>query len=155
MFVGEFVFVIKDVCQEFLKFCTGKLILFIYFIYFQFKMGKKIKNKSTQQQQQTLQNNNEIKKLERQKKLKIKKLLNKSKDYSSNEEIKFSEELLKEGYLIEYIETDGNCLFRSISDQLYNNQNKHYEIRNIIMNYILIFFITVNDVFQLILINLN
>lgn len=99
-------------------------------------MGKKIKNKSTQQQQQTLQNNNEIKKLERQKKLKIKKLLNKSKDYSSNEEIKFSEELLKEGYLIEYIETDGNCLFRSISDQLYNNQNKHYEIRNIIMNYI-------------------
>ena len=31
---------------------------------------------------------------------------------------------------------DGNCLFRSISDQLYGNENHHEEIRKICMDYI-------------------
>jgi OTU domain-containing protein 3 len=59
-----------------------------------------------------------------------------AKDYQSNEEKKFSNDLLEEGYGIEYIEADGNCLFRSISDQLHHNQNHHSEIRQQVMDFI-------------------
>jgi OTU domain-containing protein 3 len=58
------------------------------------------------------------------------------KDYQSNEEVRYAAELLKEGYQIEYIDGDGNCLFRSISDQLYSDQSHHLEIRHQVMNYI-------------------
>jgi OTU domain-containing protein 3 len=66
----------------------------------------------------------------------IKKKSYQQKDYHSNEEVKYAAELLKEGYQIEYIDADGNCLFRSISDQLFSDQTHHLEIRHQIMNYI-------------------
>ena len=38
---------------------------------------------------------------------------------------------------IKEIEGDGNCLFRAISDQIYNgNPNHHHMIREACMNYI-------------------
>lgn len=95
-------------------------------------MGKTIKRNKQDiniKNKQDKQNDRELKK-------RYKKQLNKNKDYNSNEEKLFSLSLLKDGYTIEYIDTDGNCLFRSISDQIYSHQNNHIEIRNNIMNYI-------------------
>lgn len=95
-------------------------------------MGKTIKKKQQHHEQQQLnkkQDRLEKKRLKKQEYCKV-------KDYQSNEERKFADELLLQGYQIEYIDADGNCLFRSISHQLYGVQDRHGEIRHDIMNYI-------------------
>ena len=45
-------------------------------------------------------------------------------------EYRMLEELLeKEGYLIEKVDEDGNCLFRAAARQLFGDQEKHVEVR--------------------------
>lgn len=43
----------------------------------------------------------------------------------------FDEMLRKRGLRLEDIEGDGNCLFRSVSDQLFGNQNRHLDLRRV------------------------
>lgn len=49
---------------------------------------------------------------------------------------KYAQELYKIGYVIRQIGDDGNCLFRAISDQIYNTEKYHSEIRAYCMKYI-------------------
>ena len=51
--------------------------------------------------------------------------------------VKMKEELSQEDYVVKNIEGDGNCLFRSISDQLYGTEQYHKEIRQLCLKYIL------------------
>jgi len=76
------------------------------------------------------------KKADRMEKKRIKKEIHRKRDYESSAERKFADELLQDGFRIEYIDGDGNCLFRSLSDQLYGDDKKHIEVRDAIMNYI-------------------
>jgi len=48
---------------------------------------------------------------------------------------KLSEQLLALGLVIKDVAGDGNCLFRSIADQLETNPNKHVEYRKTIVDY--------------------
>ena len=66
--------------------------------------------------------------------LKIKKKKNKQRDFHNLEEFKnFIENL---GLRIKEVEGDGNCFFRSISDQLVGSENNHREYRDLACNYI-------------------
>jgi hypothetical protein len=40
------------------------------------------------------------------------------------------------GYTIEHIAGDGNCLFRSISDQLYGTPNNHLDVRADVVSFL-------------------
>jgi hypothetical protein len=60
----------------------------------------------------------ETKQDQRLKKKEIRKQLNRAKDYGTNEEKDFSLALLAIRLKIKYMDGDGNCLFRSIADQL-------------------------------------
>lgn len=55
---------------------------------------------------------------QRLKKKELKKQSNRAKDYGTNEEKEFSIALLGIRLKIKYMDGDGNCLFRSIADQL-------------------------------------
>eukprot|EP01016_Furgasonia_blochmanni_P024276 TRINITY_DN2615_c0_g1_i7.p1 TRINITY_DN2615_c0_g1~~TRINITY_DN2615_c0_g1_i7.p1 ORF type:complete len:360 (-),score=51.03 TRINITY_DN2615_c0_g1_i7:1066-2145(-) len=52
------------------------------------------------------------------------------------EEDRFKQALAKKGLLIKEIDTDGNCLFRAISEQIYGTEEFHKLIRRICMDYI-------------------
>jgi OTU domain-containing protein 5 len=54
------------------------------------------------------------------------------------DEDSFQKKLVTKGLLIKQVGGDGNCLFRSFSDQLYGNEDWHREIREICMEYITI-----------------
>ena len=58
------------------------------------------------------------------------------KNYQSPEECLFVESLKNIGLQIRYMDGDGNCLFRSIADQISGNQDLHHEIRSKVVNYI-------------------
>lgn len=60
----------------------------------------------------------ETKQDQRLKKKEIRKHLNRAKDYGTSEEKDFSLSLLAIRLKIKYMDGDGNCLFRSIADQL-------------------------------------
>jgi hypothetical protein len=60
----------------------------------------------------------ETKQDQRLKKKEIRKQLNRAKDYGTSEEKDFSLALLAIRLKIKYMDGDGNCLFRSIADQL-------------------------------------
>jgi OTU domain-containing protein 3 len=60
-----------------------------------------------------------------------------ARNYESAEEKKFADSLRNDGFQINIMDGDGNCLFRSISDQLYGDFARHMEIRQNIMDYIL------------------
>ena len=94
-------------------------------------MGKHSKSKA-----EAALKNMVMKKADREEKKRIKKQIHRQRDYGCAEEIQFARELLEEGYVIEYIDMDGNCLFRSICDQLYNDTSRHMEIREKIVDYI-------------------
>lgn len=48
----------------------------------------------------------------------------------------FAKTLAKEGLIVKEIEEDGACLFRSISLQIYGDQDMHEDIRQQTMDYI-------------------
>ena len=58
-----------------------------------------------------------------------------SKHYRPN---LYAQELYKHGFIIRPIGEDGNCLFRSISDQMYGTEKYYTEIRSFCMKYIVI-----------------
>jgi hypothetical protein len=60
----------------------------------------------------------ETKQEQRQKKKDLKKKSHRTKDYYSSEEKEFSLSLLALQLRINYMDGDGNCLFRSIADQM-------------------------------------
>jgi hypothetical protein len=58
-------------------------------------------------------------------------------DDDDEDDAKFRKALMDQGKVIREMSTDGNCLFRSISDQLYDDYgSKHLEIRNHICDYL-------------------
>jgi len=53
-------------------------------------------------------------------------------------EAKFEEILLKErGFLVKKMPDDGNCLFAAVADQLLNDPERHFEIRNKCADYMM------------------
>jgi len=48
----------------------------------------------------------------------------------------FDAQVAKLGYRISRVAGDGNCLFRSLSDQLYGTSDKHLEVRKSCVAYI-------------------
>ena len=63
--------------------------------------------------------------------------LEKMREYIMQQEVKFIRVLLQKGMKIKEMEGDGNCLFRAISDQVYNGDDSHYDlIRQSCMDYI-------------------
>lgn len=58
------------------------------------------------------------------------------KNYNSEEELRFAASLAAVGLEVKYMEGDGNCMFRSLSDQLKDDASKHFLFREKIMSYI-------------------
>ena len=59
-----------------------------------------------------------------------------SYDYTSKEYQKFVERLALEGFGVFRVDADGNCLFRSIAHQLWEDETLHHRCRQEIMSYI-------------------
>jgi OTU domain-containing protein 3 len=59
-----------------------------------------------------------------------------ARNYESAEERRFSQALQDINFRINIVEGDGNCLFRAISDQLFGDTERHMEVRQQVMNYI-------------------
>jgi len=59
-----------------------------------------------------------------------------NKSNSVVEDIELARLLADDGYIIRSMAADGNCLFRSIADQLHDNPSEHVEYRKRIMRYI-------------------
>ncbi|CAM9636925.1 unnamed protein product [Choristocarpus tenellus] len=57
------------------------------------------------------------------------------KHISADEDKIFADQVRKLGGRIKYITGDGNCLFRSIADQLEGKQHEHVDVRQKIMDY--------------------
>lgn len=93
-------------------------------------MGKRDKKKDDKV------NTAALKKADRAEKKRVKKELHRKRDYESSEETQFARELLSEGYIIKYIDMDGNCMFRSICDQLFGDPSRHMELRGRVLDYI-------------------
>lgn len=55
----------------------------------------------------------------------------------------FVKVMAKEGLIVKEIEEDGACLFRSISLQIYGDQDMHEDIRQQTMDYIVSDFISI------------
>ena len=53
----------------------------------------------------------------------------------NDDEKKFLSILALEGLRVQEQLSDGNCLFRSIADQVYNDANKHFELRELTISY--------------------
>ena len=117
-----------------LQHMTSILFLSSYSNYFLIlvKMGKD-KNKRLDKLQYDKQSKNK----DRETKKEYRKRSHQIKDYTLTEERIFLLELNKFGLGVKYIDGDGNCLFRSLADQLFGDTNKHMDIRNIIMNYMI------------------
>jgi len=66
------------------------------------------------------------------------KTKNKLKDrtYETSDETSFSRSLLEAGFFVRRMDSDGNCMFRSIADQLVGDNQKHDQYRQEIINYI-------------------
>lgn len=73
---------------------------------------------------------------DRSRKRELKKQRAIAKDYSSSEERAFSSFLAVIGLIIKYMDGDGNCLFRSLADQLTGKQDDHLVFRFKVMCYI-------------------
>jgi len=57
-------------------------------------------------------------------------------NYKSSEEMNFISLLMGEGMTIDLMESDGNCLFSSISHQLWGTQDHHPDVRVKVMDFI-------------------
>lgn len=66
----------------------------------------------------------------------IKKKISKDKTYETSDEISFTKSLLEAGFFIRHMDSDGNCMFRSIADQLVGDAQKHDHYRQTIISYI-------------------
>jgi OTU domain-containing protein 3 len=98
-------------------------------------MVKKDKNgKLTKQQEAQIRK--DTKQEERLKKRSLKQQSRREKDYQTSEERDFKALLVENGLQIKYMDGDGNCLFRSIADQLSGRPNDHYIYRQKVMAYI-------------------
>lgn len=53
----------------------------------------------------------------------------KDNDTFDQEYIEFNEKLKPLGLFLHQVESDGNCLFRAVADQVTNNENRHEEFR--------------------------
>lgn len=63
-----------------------------------------------------------------------------SEHFESIRPNQYAQELYKHGFIIRPIGEDGNCLFRSVSDQIYGTEKYYSEIRAFCMKYIVILF---------------
>ena len=71
-----------------------------------------------QKHKDQISDDKETKGEQRLRKRELRKQSSREKDYSTGEEKEFLAALLKISLKIKYMEGDGNCLFRSIADQL-------------------------------------
>jgi hypothetical protein len=77
------------------------------------------------------------KKEERKMKIMLKKQRHlKARDYTTPEEVQFNEMLTSLHLRIKYVSGDGNCLFRSIADNLTGAEERHHEFRKCVVEYI-------------------
>ncbi|EAR95891.1 OTU-like cysteine protease (macronuclear) [Tetrahymena thermophila SB210] len=53
-----------------------------------------------------------------------------------NKILQHNELLAKKGLVLREMESDGNCLFRSVADQLYGDQSLHSDIRKYVIEYL-------------------
>lgn len=94
--------------------------------------GKKVSKKEAQNQHH--QQGQAVKLEDR--KGKRNKFKGSKKNYNSEEELRFAANLAAVGLEIKHMEGDGNCMFRSLSDQLKDDASKHFLFREKIMSYI-------------------
>ena len=112
------------------------------------KQNKKQKQKKFEKQQQRAnknnknnnqnnnQNNNKINNQNKYQKKKERNAYRKKKNRKKDEiDEEFIKDLEKLGYFIREVGGDGNCLFRSVSDQMDNNQNNYKLYREMCINY--------------------
>ena len=65
----------------------------------------------------------------------LKKQAHRSKNYACREEVAFALQLEEQQWSIRIMDGDGNCMFRSISDQLYGNDSRFAEVRTAVVAY--------------------
>ena len=110
------------------------------------KQNKRQKQKKFEKQQQRANknnknnnqnNNNKINNQNKYQKKKERNAYRKKKNRKKDDEIdeEFIKDLEKLGYFIREVGGDGNCLFRSVSDQMDNNQNNYKLYREMCINY--------------------
>ena len=100
------------------------------------KDGKGNSKPQKHKQKETVAAASSNKQDERAKKRELRKQQAKEKDYQSKEERAFAALLQQQELCIKYMDGDGNCLFRSIADQLTGRQDLHMDIRHKTMDYI-------------------
>lgn len=99
------------------------------------KKGGNKKTHNTQTKGGNNNNNNTEKKTKNKRGGKSKS--NHSLDNDDDDDTQFRNQLLNQGHLIHEMNSDGNCLFRSLSDQLYNdNGDEHGAVRSEICDYL-------------------
>ena len=97
------------------------------------KKQQKNQNQNNNQNNNNNKNNNKINKYQKKKeKNQYRKKRNKRRDEIDEEFIK---ELEKLGYFIREVGGDGNCLFRSVSDQMDNTEKNYKEYRSRCIEY--------------------
>ena len=97
------------------------------------KKQQKNQNQNNNQNNNNNKNNNKINNYQKKKeKNKYRKKRNKRRDEIDEEFIK---ELEKLGYFIREVGGDGNCLFRSVSDQMDNTEKNYKEYRSRCIEY--------------------
>eukprot|EP01041_Mallomonas_annulata_P002827 gene2827-5555_t len=101
------------------------------------KIQRKQGKRSSDAERSANRTNNDYKIESRLKKRELKKeRVRVARDYKSHDEREFLSLLHTMGLRIEYIEGDGNCLFRSIADQLEGISQSHAVYRKKIVDYI-------------------
>lgn len=89
--------------------------------------------------QPLLKNNSSIsgssKQAERRLKELLKKQAHRAKNYACQEEVSFALQLEQDHWSIRHVDGDGNCMFRSLSDQLYGSDERYAAIRAAVVAY--------------------
>lgn len=78
----------------------------------------------------------DLKRNDRLAKALLKKKKNKDRTYETSDEINFTKLLAEAGFFIRHMDSDGNCMFRSIADQLTGDAQKYDQYRQDIITYI-------------------
>lgn len=76
------------------------------------------------------------KKEDRKAKQMLRKQRNRVKDFDTTEEKEFRSVLETLRLVVKFVDGDGNCMFRSLADQLEGNQDSHHKYRAATTNYI-------------------
>jgi OTU domain-containing protein 3 len=100
-------------------------------------MGKTV-NKANKQSEKRKEKEamQQTKKADRMAKRTIRKEMNRHKTYDTPEELEFKNMLEALQLQIRHVDGDGNCMFRSIADQLTGSEQNHYEFRSKVVDYI-------------------